>query len=375
MNQSSSSIECWVQKELLTDSDSWCTIDQNSSASWGRKKDTYIVEIRKICSENILFTGEIRKYSNDCCLVATDEGVFGVGCEGLGLILEPPLQVDTKQFSCLTYNCHFFEGTIAQLKPSMTLFESLRINLLKENLKLCKEDVVCLTEVWNINTRRELVPPGWSFFHDGHNGFLEDPQHKFVGSGLLLMSPHILLNPKFTAFTGGACGSDEYARKGFLSATVYDPLNKSSFNVIVTHTQSEDSKEAKEVRQENIADIVKSPIFKSDIPTIICGDFNIIGGSEEYGQLVTDLKPFTDAWSIKPSDPGYTYGDNNSLAELWGGDDGKKPQRLDYMFTNNTACQSIEVVKWSNDDVKHTYPLSDHEGLKGSFVSSSMFLN
>ncbi|MCS7239974.1 MAG: sphingomyelin phosphodiesterase [Candidatus Bipolaricaulota bacterium] len=234
-------------------------------------------------------------------------------------------------------------------------------------------------------------------------------------SGLLILSKYPVIAVSAFIFSAYR-GDEEFANKGVLYARI--KLTSDSPNCFIhvfnTHLQAGDAKDDRTVRAQQIEQLRRfmenctgddRVEGKVQHPILLCGDFNIIGGSEEWqarlqnfiaaGVVLKDVwlesgkghQPAKDAatWVGNDQDTGDTPWDNpagrangNVLATS-GGDF----QRLDYIFFW-PGCQPLELELLSAErepgkvpDPRQdkpyqwggiqSYTLSDHLGVVGLF--------
>lgn len=109
----------------------------------------------------------------------------------------------------------------------------------------------------------------------------------FVGGGLAIFS-RFPMDVRFVRLPRGA-GPDGFARKGFAVADVRLPSG-CVIHVVNTHLQADDPivplEDCRAARAAQISGLVEAvAALQQRGPTVLCGDFNVVHGSEEYDAL------------------------------------------------------------------------------------------
>lgn len=110
----------------------------------------------------------------------------------------------------------------------------------------------------------------------------------FVGGGLAFLS-RLPIDVAFTRLPRGA-GPDGWARKGFAVADVTLPDGR-VVHVVNTHLQADDHTvpldDCRAARAAQLAELLPAAmeLARSGRPTIVCGDFNVPHGTDEFARL------------------------------------------------------------------------------------------
>jgi endonuclease/exonuclease/phosphatase family metal-dependent hydrolase len=116
----------------------------------------------------------------------------------------------------------------------------------------------------------------------------DGPTGTFVGGGLAILS-RLPIDVAFTRLPRGA-GPDGWARKGFAVAAVTLPSGR-VVHVVNTHLQADDHTvplaDCRAARAAQLAELLPAAIElgRSGRPAIVCGDFNVPHGSDEFAAL------------------------------------------------------------------------------------------
>lgn len=285
--------------------------------------------------------------------------------------------------SIIAYNTHLFLDTAPGFF-GQEYQDELRLEGIAKRLIESRADIVGLSEVWSDSVKRKLADKvrlhyPFSFYHP--------TPWTTIGSGLLLLSRHLITEPKFTGFKD-LVGWDALSEKGFYSAIVsvkQDNGRRIPYFVALTHTQSGSSGDETKARKSNLdqiwAGIANLP-FRG-YPLILMGDMNVIGEkngieTSEYRMMenkfatfkMNDLGRFVYPDARK--DPLFTYDYfSNNLARIFAPDD-KVSERLDYVFATEaytakpeyTAFDVLTDWKYPDPKTRGYTDLSDHYGLK-----------
>jgi endonuclease/exonuclease/phosphatase family metal-dependent hydrolase len=229
-----------------------------------------------------------------------------------------------------------------------------------------------------------------------------------IDGGLVILTRPGLTIVRASAFVfSESAGWDWYASKGALYARVQlDPENPSCYlHVFNTHLQAGEGTEPQRIRQTQLEELrrfiencTSDDRLQGRVqhPVILCGDFNIIGGSQEWQNHLQNLaiagQNFKDAWlaSGKKDQPAkdaatWVGNDQNTSGTPWGPRNvlAAEPgdfQRLDYIFFS-PGDSPLGLVLLSVDrepanppgpDQKpyawDGYTVSDHLGVTTLFV-------
>ena len=243
-----------------------------------------------------------------------------------------------------------------------------KINLGKEILKREKRTLAELEKRGTFDTKVNKIET--CCVVDSHIVLGPDKIGAAQDGGLIILSKYPIIKSSALVYKntsslaealwrvlGGSGEVDYYTNKGALYARIdLFPKRKGKkcyIHVFNTHTQAGTGEKYSLIRKKQFGELKK--FIKKCIedtngeydgrPIILMGDLNVVGGSPEYGQLVSlikKLKPgLEDVWPEKHLwDPGYTWiGKDRKLKQTspWGkrntlaADDGG-PERLDYYF-------------------------------------------
>jgi hypothetical protein len=259
-----------------------------------------------------------------------------------------------------TYNLHLYLGPAP-------FEDAVRQKQIETFIKssLAHIDVLFLTEVWNdwtknsmLNNLKELFP--FSIHSNACN--------LNQGDGLLVLSKFPISDNEFTVFGNGA-GWDWFASKGFHKTRFTTPFG--DFVSFFTHTQSDETYSATRKKQ---LQQMRNHMSDLEVPSIIVGDLNIIGESDEYYDILKSVFPdYQDSYrKSNPNNPGYTYNSaTNHLAHYYCSSNDYQ-QRLDYiLFSSGWTAHSSKVIehcRYYSESLKANASCSDHYGLESQLI-------
>ena len=302
----------------------------------------------------------------------------------------------------ISYNVHLFGGLSSVTLSGMGQVAKIihddeqRLAALDLALSHCGADIVCLQELWSDSYKGRLTRTLSHIYPYSYYQPFGDYVHlsvKQIGSGLLLLSKHPVVNANFTAFAR-LSGEDKFADKGVMCAlvNVAGPDGLYPLVVVSTHTQAGTGEAAVQARSDNINDIVGAlnrfkfslPVADaSRLPQVITGDLNVVAetrsgdhtgeyrilsrelGAIRFTDLAASLYPDRQQHPLFTSDP-----DRNSLIPLFDPDD-HTPGRLDYLFTRNIAVEgsSFQVgLDWTYSGTQGAVDISDHYPISASII-------
>jgi endonuclease/exonuclease/phosphatase family metal-dependent hydrolase len=155
---------------------------------------------------------------------------------------------------------------------------------------LSSHDVVCVQEnlLEGVRARLEAIREAAGFaalWFDPMGPDMEDGT--FVGGGLAIFS-RFPMDVRFIRLPRGA-GPDGFARKGFAVADVRLPSGR-VIHVVNTHLQADDPlvplQTCRAARAAQIAGLAAAVAsLRRRGPTVLCGDLNVVHGTEEYDDL------------------------------------------------------------------------------------------
>jgi endonuclease/exonuclease/phosphatase family metal-dependent hydrolase len=190
------------------------------------------------------------------------------------------------------YNTHLFGQNVI---PGLPRWEDPeRAAYMDDIARTERADVFCFQEVWDPNLYSLIAVSSVVDYPSGFYGGDRDAANP-LNSGLFTMSRHPLTNNQQVFYTEENGVFEALASKGYIRSTfVKDGFTITVFN---THTQSGDSESDQATRETQLnelaAGIVIERAFHPDRAIIVCGDFNVIGLSNEYiGSLQALLGTF-----------------------------------------------------------------------------------
>jgi hypothetical protein len=188
--------------------------------------------------------------------------------------------------------------------------------------------------------------------------------YKFI----LVLSKFPISDNEFTVFGNGA-GWDWFASKGFHKTRFTTPFG--DFVSFFTHTQSDETYSATRKKQ---LQQMRNHMSDLEVPSIIVGDLNIIGESDEYYDILKSVFPdYQDSYrKSNPNNPGYTYNSaTNHLAHYYCSSNDYQ-QRLDYiLFSSGWTAHSSKVIehcRYYSESLKANASCSDHYGLESQLI-------
>ncbi|KAL7717785.1 sphingomyelin phosphodiesterase [Entamoeba marina] len=247
------------------------------------------------------------------------------------------------------------------------------------NNKIEDYDVICLQEVFGSfsSKRKEFIKKAkkFGFMYECH---LHRPK-SFplfpVDGGCVILSRFPIEKTDQIIYTRGVY-SDGLSAKGVLHALVDIGFADYSDDYL----ENEKSRTVRNKQLDQCFSFIKHIIAEDDYPVILCGDFNVCGGTKEYD----DLMQLMNTYEMDPVD--YLYEENGHLVTHAMTENGeavdnvitsKTPApvnvRLDYIFgTKNNATTSLktekcEVNRFETVDRKYPF-LSDHFGVEASIL-------
>lgn len=240
-----------------------------------------------------------------------------------------------------------------------------RINALTNKILEKDADIVCLYEVFDINTSMALYErmkeKGYVHFY-----FNMGPMAVGVNSGLFVASKYRIENPEFTRFpVESLVGRTKNCSKGVFAFGL--PFAR----IFTTHPQNSEepafpTPEEIEGRRQQMELIDRKVAKVRDRCVIVTGDLNL--DDDEYHR---------SSWSSR-----YIKGDIASDKKTWGGDQFcaelveqkvSDPLNLDHTLLVKNSAQSIEneLVETGYDPQKFSLSaLSDHEGILSTITLS-----
>ncbi|MFN5309943.1 MAG: endonuclease/exonuclease/phosphatase family protein [Candidatus Kapaibacterium sp.] len=268
-----------------------------------------------------------------------------------------------------------------QRRKDSKAVQNVRANEIAKFINESDYDIVCLQEVFDEDDRNILINGLDKNKYNPNNSVTKISDNDFLheDSGLFVVSKYNLIKSSYEEFHESS-GWEVFSDKGILGLHYKD--NDRNLFIVNTHLQSDivycqtRQSQLLQIRRflfrllEKHKDIISQPTTE----LYVVGDFNVIGESCEYGDMLHYLAYPTDCYIVDDNNKGFTWdGKNNSLIQKWDPND-KDQQRLDYIFKysellddkrskrytlsmRNSNCIMIQP-KDSND-----VDLSDHYGL------------
>lgn len=212
-----------------------------------------------------------------------------------------------------------------------------RANIIGVGIKSQNYGMVFMQEMFSSRYRKIVR----KHFNDGH-GFLGFRLPAIINSGLTTLSRYPVVKTGFLRFR--ACGGWQcLSRKGvqYTRIEIAPGVEVDAYN---THLQPYQNSFM--LRRVQLAEMraFMERTSSENRPTILAGDFNIIGESGEYAHLKSSFYDFVDVWaSVKPGEPGYTWdpGVNRYAKPDYG--EQFVNQRLDYLFVRDAKGWKWDV--------------------------------
>lgn len=279
----------------------------------------------------------------------------------------------------LQYNTHLFLATLGEF--GSVYEDEVRLSVIIDRINSSGADIVSLSEVWGDAVKKLIITKTvqsypYAFYQPNTDEFK-------LGSGLLLLSKHLIITPKFTEYTQ-LVGWDAYSHKGFITAKILVKKDEQFLPhwLVVTHTQSGASATeilARRAGFDQLWAAIRGLPFGAS-PLFVFGDLNVIGEAggrptAEYYYLNSKLGSLglKDLFRVVHPDsatnPGYTFDWNtNALVRIFTPDD-KVPERLDYYYARNLSGEliTIDVIRdfqYNDPQTSTMMDLSDHYPLK-----------
>ena len=150
-----------------------------------------------------------------------------------------------KSLSLLTVNIASFPRFLQFINSKFLKPITKRLPGLLSKIKKIDADVVALQEAFSPDTQAELVsalkdhyPHHITAVGKGFHGLnLTKPLGWVVGSGLMIMSKHRIVEAEFHVYSNTAVGEETFGNKGFLACKIELPGGKFS-TIYTTHTQA-----------------------------------------------------------------------------------------------------------------------------------------
>mgnify|MGYP000698790487 CR=1 FL=1 len=235
-------------------------------------------------------------------------------------------------------------------------------------------DIALLQEVFTSKVRRLITN---STNRAGFSNRFQKREFLKVNAGVQSFSKYQITKSAFLRFTncnGGQCLS----RKGVLYIQIKLPSGQ-LLDVFNTHLQAYEKDS--EIRKRQLVKAMKfiNKYNSQSTPALFAGDFNIIGETQEYDELMNTLIGYQDAWKeLKSGEPGYTWNPSVNTWASFDYEESRLHQRLDYIFIKSTSEVQVKVksINLASNKKKayrkSDYFLSDHFGVEAILEISSV---
>lgn len=233
-----------------------------------------------------------------------------------------------------------------------------RINRMADQIKLVCADIVLLQEVFLSKDKRQLERRlGENFdIYQAKNGFFK------LGGGLCgFFKKDIKIENKYLAFHSSGFLSDltitdKIAEKGFQAFKIYSPFELMVINTHLTCPYKKDidsDKKMKKLLQDQLLSITEYLKEESEVPMVLCGDFNIEPGQDIMIDFISENR----------LEDRFAYLDTTMLGNYYSPQwlfqrkcNAKKP---DYIFTRKIPDDWKIFLQVASDDGV----ISDHVGI------------
>jgi endonuclease/exonuclease/phosphatase family metal-dependent hydrolase len=248
--------------------------------------------------------------------------------------------------------------------------------------ELGQYDIALMQEAFTSGVRKTMATLARQF--DLDNRYQARPFFR-INSGSFTFTRYEIVKSDFMRFLN-CRGIQCLSARGVLYVQVKLP-NGQLLDLFNTHLQAFE-KHAK-VRKRQMKRVMKFVNKKNDgtIPVIFGGDFNVIGETEEYQQLLKMLGNFKDVWTeLRPNEPGLTWDPSVNTWAEYDYEESQLYQRLDYIFYRDGKQAKIKIkdVSLAFDTQKIWYGVykspnyifaSDHFGVETTFTVETQELN
>jgi endonuclease/exonuclease/phosphatase family metal-dependent hydrolase len=227
-----------------------------------------------------------------------------------------------------------------------------------------KFDIISLQEIFDEKIRRYLTE---RLKHEYPYMIEKSSDHELLNqdSGLFFASKYPVLSHTFSEYRSKTLlSSDALADKGILEARIeLSPGNDTRIlHVILTHLQSTEIHPAgyfygvREKQLSQLREFIEKKLENerertdpSRLYSIVMGDFNIIGETDEYETMMNLLGRPVDLFKkLNPGKDGYTWNPNENIFIHYTDKHDRDLQRLDYFFILDHIPYSYE----NHDEIK-----------------------
>lgn len=240
------------------------------------------------------------------------------------------INMESQQIRLLTYNTWMI--------PFLRKMPKARAEAIGRELG--KYDVALMQEAFTAGVRKTMATLARQ--NDLVNRYQARPVFR-INSGMFSFTRFEITKTDFLRFYN--CGGAQcLSGKGVLYMQIKLP-NGQLLDLFNTHLQA--FEKDRKIRKRQMKWAMKFINKKNDgtVPVIFAGDFNVIGETSEYQELLQWLGGnFIDAWTeIHPNDPGFTWDPSVNYWAEYDYDESQLLQRLDYIFYRNGTSAIIKI--------------------------------
>ena len=190
-----------------------------------------------------------------------------------------------------------------------------------------------------------------------------------TNSGIWIFSKHPIVSTKSIIFKNRS-GIDAFSRKGALLAEI--SFQQRTIQIAGTHLQNSGPSWIKHTQCVEFYHRVLKPEFKSGVPQVICGDFNINHtDSEAYRAMLQSLNASDTELS---SGLMHSYDRSRNDLHVEGGN---KADLIDYILVRNPSefeLVNTRIVALRKKWCERHADLSDHFALEAQLQLNAMFV-
>jgi len=267
---------------------------------------------------------------------------------------------NSSELNILTWNiymlphCSWFKGN------------SKRAAEIAKSLESSKYDVIVFEEAFDHRARRIIRKQLENSFPFMYGPANQNMYSLRTSSGIWVISKIPLTKIKEIEYSKRT-GIDAMARKG--AVMFQGEWHGKEFQLVGTHLQNDSPDEVRHQQCEEIYQELLKKYYSSDIPQIVCGDFNIeMGDSLNYNYMLDALNAEN---GMMEGNIHVSFDEiDNQLAKR---PDGKK-QLIDYILVRNSRLiesirRRVSIFHGYNNDV--ITDLSDHYGIEAAIFFGS----
>ena len=187
-----------------------------------------------------------------------------LGAIGLILFLLPLSSQSQDSLKLLSWNIQMLPRGLAKGKAK-------RAKAIAEELTRNKYDVVVFQELFYARSRK-ILSQGLKQAYPHQTPVLNKKTFSFkLNGGVMLFSKYPITNIKQICYSSKS-GPDRLSRKGALLAEL--AIKEKTIQVVGTHLQAFGKKEIMYAQYKQLFDELLKPNERTNVPQIICGDFN-----------------------------------------------------------------------------------------------------